>query len=58
VVTLFVVSFLTTPPRPEQLATTTVDWGEKWESFQGIKDWRMHLAALIVATVLCYWWLW
>jgi solute:Na+ symporter, SSS family len=58
VVTLFVVSFFTAPPRPEQLATTTVDWGEKWESFQGIKDWRLHLAALVVVTVLCYWWLW
>jgi solute:Na+ symporter, SSS family len=56
--TLFVVSYLTERPRPEQLATTTVDWGEKWESFQGITDWRLHLAVLSVVTVLCYWWLW
>jgi solute:Na+ symporter, SSS family len=55
---LFGVSYLTAPPRPEQLATTTVNWGEKWESFQGITDWRLHLAVLVAITVLCYWWLW
>jgi solute:Na+ symporter, SSS family len=58
VVTLFGVSWLTQPPRPEQLATTTVNWGEKWESFQGLTDWRLHLLVLVVVTVLCYWWLW
>jgi solute:Na+ symporter, SSS family len=56
--TLFGVSCLTKRPRPEQLATTTVDWGERWESFQGLADWRLHLAVLSVVTVLCYWWLW
>jgi solute:Na+ symporter, SSS family len=55
---LFIVSYLTPPPRPEQLATTTVNWGEKWERFQGITDWRLHLAVLSVATVFFYWWLW
>jgi solute:Na+ symporter, SSS family len=58
IATLFGVSYLTAPPRPEQLATTTVDWSEKWESFQGITDWRLHLAVLGVVTVFCYWWLW
>ena len=58
VTTLFGVSYLTPPPKPEQLATTTVNWGEKWERFQGITDWRLHLAGLGIVTVLCYWWLW
>ena len=58
VATLFGVSYLTPPPRPEQLATTTVNWGEKWEPFQGLTDWRLHLAVLSVVTVLCYWLLW
>ena len=52
VTTLFGVSYLTPPPRPEQLATTTVNWGEKWEPFQGITDWRLHLAVLAVVTVV------
>jgi SSS family solute:Na+ symporter len=55
---LFGVSYMTERPRPEQLATTTVNWDEKWESFQGIADWRLHLLALSIATALCYWWLW
>jgi SSS family solute:Na+ symporter len=58
IATLFGVSYMTAPPRPEQLATTTVDWSEKWESFQGITDWRLHLAVLGAVTVFCYWWLW
>jgi len=58
VATLFVVSYLTPPPKPEQLATTTVNWGEKWESFQGLTDWRLHLVGLVAITVFCYWWLW
>jgi solute:Na+ symporter, SSS family len=56
--TLFGVSYLTPSPRPEQTAKTTVNWGEKWERFQGVTDWRLHLAVLAVVTVLCYWWLW
>jgi len=56
--TLFGVSNLTQPPRPEQVATTTVKWAEKWESFEGLRDWRLHLAVLSAVTVLCYWFLW
>ena len=55
---LFGVSYLTLPPRREQIASTTVNWGEKWEAFQGITDWRLHLAVLSIVTMLCYWWLW
>jgi solute:Na+ symporter, SSS family len=58
ITTLFGVSSMTEPPQPEQLATTTINWGEKWESFQGLTDWRLHLAVMAVVTVLCYWWLW
>jgi Na+/proline symporter len=58
VVTLFATSYLTRPPKPEQVATTTVDWGEKWESFQGLTDWRLHLLVLVAVTIVFYWWLW
>ncbi len=58
VATLFGVSYLTPPPRPEQLATTTVNWGEKCAPFEGIADWRLHLAVLSLVTALCYWFLW
>ncbi len=56
--TLFAVSYLTRPPRPEQVATTTVDWGKKWEAFGGLTDWRLHLVLLLAVTVVLYWWLW
>jgi solute:Na+ symporter, SSS family len=58
VLTLFAVSYLTPAPRPEQVATTTVNWGEKWEAFGGIIDWRLHLVALVAVTIVLYWWLW
>jgi len=58
VLTLFAVSYLTPPPESRQLATTTVDWGERWEAFQGLTDWRLHLVLLAGITVWCYWWLW
>ncbi len=55
--TLFLVSYLTSPPKPEQVATTTVQWGQKWEAFGGITDWRLHLIVLVAVTVVLYWWL-
>ncbi len=55
---LFAVSYLTRPPRPEQVATTTVDWGRKWEAFGGLSDWRLHLVVLVAVTIVLYWWLW
>jgi SSS family solute:Na+ symporter len=55
--TLFAVSYLTTAPKPEQVATTTVDWGRKWEAFGGITDWRLHLVVLVAVTIVLYWWL-
>jgi SSS family solute:Na+ symporter len=56
--TLFVVSYLTPAPKPEQVATTTVKWGEKWDAFGGISDWRLHLLVLVAVTIVLYWWLW
>ena len=56
--TLFGVSYATPPPAPAKLVTTTVKWGEKWERFEGIADWRLHVAILGLVTLFCYWWLW
>jgi uncharacterized sodium:solute symporter family permease YidK len=33
-------------------------WGAKWEPFQGLADWRMHLAILSLMTLAAYWWMW
>ena len=57
-VILFGVSYLTLPPPSDRLVNTTVDWGQKWQPFAGIADWRLHLVVLSIVTVLCYWWLW
>jgi solute:Na+ symporter, SSS family len=56
--TLFLVSAFTKKTDPEKLAKTTIDWSGQPEPFRGLSDWRLHLAALSVATVLIYWWLW
>jgi solute:Na+ symporter, SSS family len=56
--TLFLVSAFTKKSDPEKLTKTTIDWNGKPEPFRGLSDWRLHLAALSVATVLIYWWLW
>jgi solute:Na+ symporter, SSS family len=58
VLTLFATSYFTPPPRPGQVATTTVDWGKKWEAFGGLTDWRLHLIVLVAVTIMLYWWLW
>ena len=55
---LFGVSWLTRPTAPEKLATTTITWGNKWESFDGTKDWRLLLAIMVALTVVVYWLLW
>jgi SSS family solute:Na+ symporter len=56
--TLFLVSAFTTKTEPGKLDKTTIHWGRKPEPFEGLKDWRLHLAALGIATVLLYWWVW
>jgi len=55
---LFAVSAFTKKTDPAKLELTTIKWGEKLEAFQGISDWRLHLAVLGVITMLAYWWLW
>ena len=55
---LFAVSAFTTKTDPAKLELTTINWGGKIEPFQGLSDWRLHLAVLEMITVLAYWWLW
>jgi hypothetical protein len=56
--TLFGVSRFTKPTDPAKLAQTTINWGGKMEPFQGLADWRLHLAGLAAVTVAAYWWMW
>jgi SSS family solute:Na+ symporter len=55
---LFAVSAFTRKTEPAKLELTTLQWGRKLEAFQGLTDWRLHLAVLGLITVLAYWWLW
>jgi SSS family solute:Na+ symporter len=55
---LFAVSWLTPPPARENIKNTTMRAADLIEPFRGLSDWRLHLAALSVATVAAYWWLW
>ncbi len=55
---LFAVSAFTRKTDPAKLSRTTVDWGATSEPFQGLSDWRLHLAVLSVLTVAAYWWMW
>ena len=55
---LFLVSAFTKKTDSEKLAKTTIDWNGSPQPFQGLSDWRLHLAGLSVATVLIYWWFW
>jgi len=55
---LFAVSAFTEKTDPEKLRKTTVDWSKKPDPFMGLKDWRLHFAALSVITILLYAWLW
>ncbi len=55
---LFLVSAVTKKTDPAKLAQTTIDWSQPAEPFQGLSDWRLHLAVLSGITVLAYWWLW
>ena len=58
VIVLFAVSAFTRKTSPEKLENTTIDWKTKLESFSGLSDWRLHLAALTLATISIYAWLW
>lgn len=51
---LFIVSAVTQKTDPEKLQRTTVDWQSKAEKFEGWTDWRLHLAILLLITVILY----
>ena len=55
---LFVVSVFTEKKSPEKLEKTTINWGGKTGSFNGLSDWRLHLGILSIVTVGLYVWLW
>jgi SSS family solute:Na+ symporter len=56
-IVLFAVSAFTEKTAPEKLATTTMNFKGRIARFEGIKDWRLHLAVLFVLTLLVYFWL-
>jgi SSS family solute:Na+ symporter len=55
---LFAVSQFTRKTDPAKLENTTINWSAGMEPFQGLSDWRLHLAVLSVITVGAYWWMW
>jgi SSS family solute:Na+ symporter len=57
-VVLYSVSYCGRRPSSEDLAGLTVDWGAQIEKFEGVRDWRLHLALLGLITILIYAWLW
>ncbi|MDX1283971.1 MAG: sodium/solute symporter, partial [Draconibacterium sp.] len=54
---LFSVSAFTQKTAPEKLVKTTINYSGKIAPFDGIKDWRLHLAILSVITILLYAWM-
>lgn len=54
---LFGVSAFTEKSPPEKLATTTYSFSDKPARFEGLKDWRLHLALLSAATIGVWIWL-
>ena len=46
---------------PREIRKTSIDWSNwtrRIEPFQGLTDWRLHLAVLSALTILAYWRLW
>jgi SSS family solute:Na+ symporter len=54
---LFSVSAFTEKTANEKLIRTTINYNEKIAPFEGIKDWRLHLGILSLATLFIYIWL-
>jgi solute:Na+ symporter, SSS family len=54
---LFSVSAFTEKTAPEKLAKTTINYTSKIARFEGISDWRLHLAILSLITLFLYIWL-
>jgi SSS family solute:Na+ symporter len=56
-IVLFAVSAFTEKTDPKKLASTTINFKGGIAKFEGIRDWRLHLAILFVITLLIYFWL-
>ena len=54
---LFGVSAFTEKTAQEKLEKTTINYAKGIAPFEGIKDWRLHLALLLGVTVFMYIWL-
>ena len=54
---LFAVSAFTEKTAPEKLVRTTINYTSKISKFEGISDWRLHLAILSLITLFLYIWL-
>jgi len=54
---LFAVSAFTEKTAPEKLVKTTINYTGKIAKFEGLKDWRLHLAILGSITLFLYIWL-
>jgi SSS family solute:Na+ symporter len=54
---LFAVSAFTEKTAPEKLIRTTINYTGKFDRFQGITDWRLHLGMLSLITLFLYIWL-
>ena len=54
---LFRVSAFTAKTAPEKLEKTTLNYSNGLAKFEGITDWRLHLAVLSVVTLFLYIWL-
>ena len=56
-IVLFAVSAFTEKTAPEKLANTTLNFKGGIAKFEGIRDWRLHLAGLFALTLMIYFWL-
>lgn len=54
---LFAVSAFTEKTAPEKLEKTTINYSKGVARFEGITDWRLHLAILSAMTIFLYVWL-
>ncbi len=54
---LFAVSAFTEKTAPEKLEKTTINYTKRIAKFEGITDWRLHLAILSLITLFLYIWL-
>jgi SSS family solute:Na+ symporter len=55
---LFLASSFTKAPAASDIRRLTVDWGAPIQPFEGLSDWRLSLAALVLVTIGIYAWLW